>query len=303
MSNALQYSRDPIWGPLSYPATETIEAGSQPWKDHIYIAFWDAVNEAYGFLHFNSSPNHDTAKAQATLLLKGKFYDLKEVPPAKADRMRSESFDFDMGSHLAVDGDRLKGVLRLDPRFIPVDYTGHKEILPPLVPGQPLNHWQQGVRLYGDLNLDGETHSIDALGFRTRTWGFRDDSMQFTEYFSLFACFDEFDISIMKFRQPDGTLRTDGAVSWRDGRSMRCDDIHITRDSAASPVRLVIDMADGSTIPLDRQQRAATMWCPIGLPRREGPTFCAFDEFIEWKTPQGDLGYGLNEQGIIRFVF
>jgi len=303
MINDAEYARDRVWGPMSHPATETIEANSPPWKDHIYIAFWDADNEAYGFLHFNSSPNHNTAKAQATLVLKGKFYDLKEVPPARANRMKSASFDFDMASDLAIDGDRLKGVLRMEPRFLPVDYTGHGKILPELVLGKPLNHWQQGLRLHGEVVLDGQTYPIDALGFRTRTWGFRDDSMQFVEYFSLFACFDDYDISVMKFRHPDGSLRTDGAVSYRDGRSVRTPDLHITRDSAASPLKLTVDLADGSSIALERQVCSATMWCPIGLPERQGPTFCAFDEFIQWKTPQGKLGYGLNEQGIIRFVF
>lgn len=303
MSNDAQYGRDPVWGPLSHPATETIAANSPPWKDHIYIAFWDSQNDAYGFFHFNSSPNHPTAKAQATLMLKGKSYDLKEVPPARATRMQSESFDFDMGSNLAIDGDQLKGVLHLEPRFVPVDYTGHGKILPELVAGKPLNHWQQGLHLHGEVTLDGQLHKIDALGFRTRTWGFRDDSMQFLEYISLFACFEEFDISVMKFRHPDGSLRTDGAVSYRDGHTVRTPDLHVTRDSSGSPLKLVVDLEDGSSIPLQRQVRSATMWCPIGLPEREGPTFCAFDEFIEWQTPQGDLGYGLNEQGIIRFVF
>ena len=51
-----EYQRDPAWGAMSHPAREEIAAGSPPWKDHIYVAFWDTKNEAYGFLHWNSSP-------------------------------------------------------------------------------------------------------------------------------------------------------------------------------------------------------------------------------------------------------
>ena len=254
-------------------------------------------------MHWNSSPNHNTGKAQATVLLAERSYDLKEVLPASSTRFESPSIDYDMRSKVSIESADLQGRLTLEPRFVPVDYTGHKKVLPELVPGEPLNHWQQGVRLKGNLTLTGTAHEVDALGFRTRTWGFRDDSLQFTEYFSLFACFPDFDISIMKFRQADGSMRTDGALVHRDGRNVRFEEMRITRDSAGSPLRLSLELLDGGQLILKRVRRVASMWCPIGPPEREGQTFCAFDEFIEWETQDGGRGIGLNEQGIIRHVF
>lgn len=299
-----QYSRDPVWGPMSYPARDRLEdAQAAPWKDHIYLAFWDPVNQAYGFLHWNSSPNHNTGKSQATVMLNGVFYDLKEPLPASTTHFHSPSIDYDLQSRIEIRGAQLQGHLEVLPRMTPVDYTGYNKILPELVPGQPLNHWQQGLHLKGELTLNGTTQAIDALGFRTRTWGFRDDSQQFHEYFSLFACFEDFDISIMKFLQVDGSMRTDGALVRKDGSSQRFNDIHLTRDSAGSPLRLELDLADGSQLCLKRVRRTATMWCPIGPPERQGPTFCAFDEFIEWETESGQRGMGLNEQGIIRRIY
>lgn len=300
MTNEL--SRDPVWGPMSHPAIDHIADGQPPWKDHIYIAFWDKANDAFGFLHWNSSPNHNTGKAQVTVMLKGKLHNLKEFQPASTTHFKSVSLDYDMRGAIKINAPQLQAELTMTPRFVPIDYSGDKQILPPLVPGKPLEHWQQGLAMKGHFAIDGVDYPVDALGFRTRTWGFRDDSMQFTEYFSLFACFADFDISIMKFRQPDGSMRTDGAVVYRDGREVRFDEIHITRDSAASPLRLTLDLADGSKIELTRLQRCADMWCPIGPPERSGPTFCAFDEFIEWETQDGARGFGLNEQATIRFV-
>ena len=66
-----EFTRDPVWGPMSHPARATIEDGSPPWKDHIYLAFWDAAAEVYGFFHWNNSPNHDTGKAQLSVWIKG----------------------------------------------------------------------------------------------------------------------------------------------------------------------------------------------------------------------------------------
>jgi len=297
------YERDAVWGPMSYPARETIEAGQAPWKDHIYLAFWDAAHGVYGFFHWNSSPNHNTGKSQVTVMLGDRFHDLKEVLPASATHFASPSIDYDTRGTIRIEGNELQGQLGLEPRFVPIDYTGHKKILPELVPGKPLNHWQQGVRMTGHMTLGGARHEIDAFGFRTRTWGFRDDSLQFVEYFSLFACFPDFDISIMKFRHADGSMHTDGALVHRDGRNVRFDDMHIARDSAGSPLRITLDLLNGTRIVLKRLRRTANMWCPIGPPEREGQTFCAFDEFIEWESEDGSRGFGLNEQGIIRYVF
>lgn len=300
MSLDSEYSRDAIWGPMSHPATETIPAGSPPWKDHIYLAFWDARSQVHGFFHWNSSPNHPTHKAQIVVSFKGKTLDVIEPLPANAQRFLSQSMDYDLQSKLLIDNERISGTLTLAPRFRPIDYTPGGTI-PPLVAGKPLNHHQQGLRLKGQLKLDGEMCSIDALGFRTRTWGFRDDSMQFLEYFSLFACFEDFDISAMKFRWPDGRQLADGGIVTATA-GVQARDLHIRRDRAGSPMRLAVDLADGRSIELKRRQRETDFWCPIGLPERDGPTFCAHDEVVEWEMADGKTGHGLSEQAFIRFV-
>ena len=295
-----EFTRDPVWGPMSHPARATIEDGSPPWKDHIYLAFWDAVAEVYGFFHLNNSPNHDTGKAQLSVWIKGEALDIKERLAPSTTHFSSEHFSYDMRSQIEVKGERLHGRLVAAPRFSPADYTPG-EILPPLVPGKPLQHWQQGLTLAGDLVLDGTNVSIDALGFRTRTWGFRDDSQQFQEYISLFICLESSDITVMKFRWPDGSLRTDGVAVSEDS-AVAVADMHVTRNSAGQPIRLELDLADGRTLTLEQRGCAAGMWCPIGLPERQGPTFCAWDEVIDWEL-DGERGLSLVEQAIVRHVY
>lgn len=295
-----EFTRDPVWGPMSHPARDAIEDGSPPWKDHIYLAFWDADAEVYGFFHWNSSPNHDTGKAQLSIWIKGEAIDIKERLEPSTTQFVSEHFRYDMRSHIEVVGEHLHGRLIAAPRFSPADYT-QNDLLPPLVPAEPLQHWQQGLTLTGELVLDGQTVSINALGFRTRTWGFRDDSQQFQEYISLFICLESMDITVMKFRWPDGSLRTDGVLISNAGTTA-INNLHVTRDSAGQAIRLVIDVEDGRALTLERRGCAAGMWCPIGLPEREGPTFCAWDEVIDWEL-DGERGLSLVEQAIVRHVF
>lgn len=295
------YQRDAIWGPMSHPARETIEDGAAPWKDHIYLAFWDPQNEVYGFFHWNTSPNHPTHKAQLVAVVKGQMINIIDPLPAKAELFETAHLRYDLKGDIRICHERLQGQLTVSPRFTPVDYTPG-ETIPPLVPGKPLNHFQQGLALEGQIELDGVAHTVKALGFRTRTWGFRDDSMQFIEYFSLFACYEDMDISVMKFRWPDGRQLADGGVV-ANGVSVQATDIRIRRDRAGLPIRLQVDLADGRTLELKREHGAANFWCPIGLPERDGPTFCAHDEVVRWQRADAQVsGYGLTEQGIIRFV-
>jgi len=293
------YLRDPVWGPMSHPARDAIADGRPPWKDHIYLAFWDPAAAVYGYFHFNSSPNHDTTKAQLSVWIGGEAFDIRDALGPSTTRFDSEHLRFDMRGAIEVATERITARLTATPRFSPVDY-GSGGLLPELVPGEPLHHFQQGLVLRGSLALDGEQIVIDALGYRTRTWGYRDDSNQFQEYVSLQICLPSADMTVMKFRYSDGSQATDGFVASADG-SERLTDMKVTRGPAGETVRLHLTVADGRELTLERVGCAASMWCPIGLPERDGPTFCAFDEIIDWEL-DGERGFSLVEQAIIRQV-
>ncbi|MGM5069114.1 hypothetical protein EU244_030235 [Rhodococcus qingshengii] len=294
------YDLDPVWGPNSYPAKASIEEGSAPWKDHIYLAFWDPASEAYGFFHWNSSPNHPTTKAQLNFSLGGTNFDLREVLPAREDRFDSESIKFDMKSNIVIDHPRMQGQLTLTPRRGPIDFTTGGSI-PRFKEQEPLQHYQHPLSMKGVLTLDGVDFPIDALGYRTRTWGFRDDSVQFPEYYYLYATFDDFDIAVIKHLHPDGVQRTGGALV-NDSGTIPILDVHIPKDIAGFAIETRYDLADGSEVVIVDQKRLWGGWCPIGLPRREGPTFAAFDEILEVRTPDGKVGYGQSEYGMIRQI-
>ena len=76
----------------------------------------------------------------------------------------------------------------MTPLFEIIDF-GPGGSLPALGDNEPLQHFEHGLRLTGTLTLDGHDHDIDAVGFRTRTWGYRDDSQQFAEYFFLWTTY------------------------------------------------------------------------------------------------------------------
>jgi hypothetical protein len=298
---AAEYERDPVWGAMSHPALDSIAEGSPPWKDHIYIAFWDPANEAYGFLHWNSSPNHDTTKVQANLSLRGHQIDIIEPLRPQTDHFGSDSAEFDLKSQITYHHERLSGTLTMAPRFAIIDF-GPSGSLPTLGGNEPLQHFEHGLTLTGRLTLDGHDYDIDAVGFRTRTWGYRDDSQQFAEYFFLWATFDDYAVGLIKQLHPDGSQKTGGGVV-RDEVVQTIVDAHLPKNRAGFAQRVIIDVADGSEITLHRGQRVWGGWCPIGLPERNGPAFSAYDEVVDWTGPNGEVAFGLSEYGQIRQVY
>lgn len=298
---AEEYVRDPIWGAMSHPALDRIAEGSAPWKDHIYIAFWDPINHAYGFLHWNSSPNHDTTKVQANISLGGQQIDIIEALRPQSDHFSSDSAEFDLKSEITYHHERLSGTLTMAPRFSIIDF-GPGGSLPTLGDNEPLQHFEHGLTLTGCLTLDGKNYDIDAVGFRTRTWGYRDDSQQFAEYFFLWATYEDYAVGFIKQLHPDGNQKTGGALV-RDRGVQTIVDAHLPKNRAGFAQRIVIDLADGTKMTLQRGERAWGGWCPIGLPERNGPAFSAYDEIVDWTGPNGEVAFGLSEYGQIRNVY
>lgn len=207
----VEYDRDPEWGAMSHPARDTIDEGSAPWKDHIYVAFWDPAHEAYGFLHWNSSPNHPTTKVQANLSLRGHAIDVVESLSPQTTHFSSDSAEFDLKSEVTYRHERLTGTLTISPRFGIIDF-GPGGSLPTLGDNEPLQHFEHGLTITGTLVLDGESYDIEAIGFRTRTWGFRDDSQQFSEYHFTWVDFGDRAVGLIKQLHPDGSQITGGGL-------------------------------------------------------------------------------------------
>jgi hypothetical protein len=295
--------RDPVWGPLSHPNRLDLPADAPPWRDHIYFSYWDPAAGVFGILHWNSAPNSATGKTQVTAIVNGRFFEVVEGIEAEETRYLSDAAEFDMRGAVRIHHPRLSGSLELTPRFVPADYTARGHV-PPLIPSEPLHHFQQGFGIAGHLVLDGERVDIDGRGFRTRSWGYRDESLQFPEYFSLQTCMDDFDFTVLKFKWQDGTMKTDGALL-REGKSTLVDDIHITRNPASLLLEAEADLESGETVRFTVADRIANTWAPMGPQRRLGPTFGEYDEFVEL-TADGagsGRGHGLACHGIIRTVF
>ncbi|WP_459979729.1 hypothetical protein, partial [Mycobacterium avium] len=197
------------WGPLATAVHADAAGPADPtWKDNAYLSFWDTAARVYGTIHVSTSPNDAKARrARFSVHLDGQIIEIIEDLPMGS--FVSESISFGLDGTIAVDHPDLKVLLGNTPLWTPAAFSLN-ELIPPLVPGKPLQHFQQACTLRGTLDHAGQTWTLEATGMRDRTWGFRDEAAQWLEYAGLVGVVDGRFVSAMKFLGADGALRSDG---------------------------------------------------------------------------------------------
>jgi hypothetical protein len=281
---------------LAHPIrTDHPGEGKPPWKDNAYLAFWDPASGVNGVVHASTSPNASGRRVRASVSIGAAVAELAEDPPAGSFTTPSISFGLD--GEITVHSPELQAELRLAPRGVAADYSAGK-ILPELVPGESLKHYQQAAIVTGIVTVGGITADVDGVGLRDRTWGYRDESAMFPEYIGLIADIDGELLTVMKFAHADGSSRAEGFVLG-DVATRVTELTNIARDASGlfAAAEITIDGKDG--LELRATRRTGGFWVPMGW-ERIGPTMSAYDEFLEIRTGTGRTGYGLVEQGIIR---
>jgi hypothetical protein len=285
------------WGPLAEPIHGAVPDGMPPWKDNAYLAFWDADADVYGVFHFSTSPNAEGRRSRVTVQAAGQTAEIIEAPePGTFD---TDSISFDLDSTYAADGDGLQGTITAAPHHALADYnTG---MLPELVEGEPLQHYQRAARVQGSFTLGGETVTLTGHGLRDRTWGYRDESVSFVEYIGLMAVFDGYTLACMTFMGPNGETKTDG-FRLGDDDVTHISGMGVTRDASGLFAAGTFTLDGSEDIAIRTTRRPAGFWVPMGW-ERTGPTMAAYDEFVGLRTADGDEGFALVEQGQIRRIF
>jgi hypothetical protein len=289
------------WGPLATPVHTDSAGPSDPvWKDNAYLSFWDVTHQIFGAFHVSTSPNGTGARrARCSVLLGGQGGRVVEIiEELEPGSFSSPSISFGLDGAIEVDHPDLVVRLVNTPLHTPADYSING-LIPELVPGKPLQHFQQGCRLVGTFESAGTTYDIDGLGMRDRTWGFRDEAAQWLEYAGLIGVFDGVFITAIKFLGADGTLKADGFVI-DEQDSLSVTGIAFRRTAAAQFLSSTLTLEDGTVRVVDLASREAGFFVPMGS-ETDGPAFGTYDDFMVLDL-DGTRGAGLFEQGIVHRV-
>jgi hypothetical protein len=288
------------WGPLSEPIHNDIPEGARPWRDNAFLSFWDPERNLVGTLHTSTSPNADGRRARFSVQTGGKTIEL--IEDLEPGTFSSESISFEAGASFSIDTARVSGSLTTAPLFALADYTGDRSPEAfSLDKEQPLMHYQRAGTATGELVIDGEPIAIAGHAFRDRTWGYRDESASVAEYFGCMLILPSMAITSMKLRGASSSAEMVLGNVLEDEATI-IQSASLTRDASGLFAATSIETADGRTLEFRIVERRAGFWCPMGV-ERTGPTLSAFDEFFSLRSADGEEGFGMCEQGILKTVF
>ena len=287
------------WGPLQHPLHDTVPEGDGKgaWKDNAYVSFWEPAQNAFGTLHVSTSPNAEGRRARVSMSVDGTVVEVvEELPPAS---FTGETIEFDLSGRIAVDHPELQLDAALTPRLQVADYTPG-QVIPPMG-GAPVHHYQVTVDLAGTCAVRGKTLDLNATGIRDRTWGYRDESVNITEYVWFFATFPDWSLTAMRFFAQDVPERTDGFLITEEGtHPIRA--IGVVRDASGLCAEARFTLDDGEELALRSQGRRGGFWIPMSW-ERHGPAMSAYDEFAPFRSAHGQEGFGVAEHGNVRQLY
>jgi hypothetical protein len=288
------------WGELSTATRTDVPTEQHQWKDNAYIGFWDTDAEIYGLFHWSTSPKPNDPAAiygQLSVSVKGKTIDVIEPLKAGQDGYSSDTIKFDLGPQVGIDHPDVKISFLTRPRFHIADYSTGGIV--PSLDGSFFHHYHQSAFVTGTVEFEGQTHSFDGLGWRDRGWGFRAEALNFTEYWAALVCYEDYDISVFKFGQPDGTVRVDGMVLGKDSFEPVVD-VSVVRDYNGLTAAYAVTTQSDEVIEVERRDVKAHHYVPMGPARSSGPAFSVVEEFDDFQITGGSPGFGLVEHGILR---
>lgn len=286
------------FGPLSEPVhVDAAGPGDPTWRDNAYLGFWSVDRAIFGEVHISTSPNSTHRFCRAALSVDRRQVEI--IDPLEANTFRGEHIDHDLDGHLTVDATEFSVDLAYTPRFHPVDYSP-KKCMGGLDLERPLLHYEQTCEVSGTVVIGGERVALRGRGFRDRTWGYRDEAKQWSEYLTVWGCFDDFDFTVMRYINQDGQAG-DGFVMDAGGATDVLD-FGYTYQSAGLFHEVTLELATGerrvvTALPEGRD----VFWLPMSPVIQTAPALQSLNEFIGLECG-GAIGKGLVGYGHRRHI-
>lgn len=279
------------------PVSVAEAIGDRPWRDNAYLGFWDVAQKVFGVVHVSTSPNAPGTRARFSVVVDGQSVEIVEsLPPGS---FRSESIEFDVAtSRIAVKHPEVTVDLELVPRFAVADYSA-TGVLPDLVEGVSLQHFQQGADVRGRIVVGGQELTIDGQGFRDRTWGPRDESAAWSEYAVIAGCTPSFDYTVMRFRDTQGRTETHGFLVKPQG-AVPVEGLELLRDAAGMIIQATVTDTTGTSVVLEMTRVRGGFWVPMGV-GGPPPVLSAYDDAVD-VVVDGAIGAGFTEQAVVRLT-
>jgi hypothetical protein len=277
-----------------------------PWKDNIWLAFWDIEQRICGMIHCSTSFNGAPRTARAVLAYQGRILSCDETPTIGS--LSSPSIDVDgsispggtaSGPHrVSVSTPDFALDLTLSPRRRPMDWTV-LHLVPSLGDAPELDHWQQSFSASGHVRVGTARLQFTGWGFRDRTWGWRQESLQWLELYAVDVVLEKCDISMCKWLCADGSTSAGGFVQDDQGLHQVISS-ELTYNKVGLAQQVTIHAGKLAPLTLDAGVADAGWWLTFTKPNSKAPVWTEYENFCSFDGGAWGRGYGCIPHAILR---
>jgi len=269
------------------------------WKENWYFNFIDRENNSWGINHISLMRHDQKGRFSAFHIVDDEVHmysnlididdNLDELTDGK---LKFEFIEPYKKFRVTFDGPRHQVDLSYDARFETFDYSGGKQVKG-RHKGMGLNHYEQALFVKGAITKSGKTRSIDCLGHRDHSWGFRNES-QVSGWNWIAVQFGDKTINMSKVVIGQAYLGN-GFVSAADGNArITRVDVDDTQYESRMPISSVFTGVDkeGREWKLKSEKFSG-----LALPMNEkGKGVIVYENFAEYTNLEtGEKGIGIDE--------
>ena len=279
------------------------------WKENYYFSYVDKNADAMGMLHFSIHRHRGIAAIQSYHHIGGEIFSYRNTPAFPAEASDNKQLIVDDGAYsieilepmkrhkvcLVHEGTRIE--LEFEGRMPPylfkhADEESAKRAR--VTSAMDVVHYEQSMKVSGEIHHDGKQHSISCLGHRDHTWGFREEAGIGGWEWAAFEC-EQSSWCISIVILADGSTRANGFMmkSGEEGVAIKNASMEVVEeDPSGAPAitRYKVELVSGETYTV--VANCFTLM-PIDDPMSAVVADENFSNFLVEET--GEQGVGIDE--------
>jgi len=273
---------------------------SAHWKENWYFNFIDRERKAWGINHISLLRHRSQGRFSAfhviddEVLMYSNLIDIGDEMQELTDgRLKFEFIEPGKRCRVTFHGPRHSAELDYQARFPVFDYAPAGPVKKGGQKALAVNHYEQAMKVKGQISIKGETRKISCLGHRDHSWGYRNES-KVTSWNWVAVQFPDRTINLSRVVIGKAFMGS-GFVSTKDGNSrmvrVSVEDTRFENDSPVSSVFTGVDEA-GRVCKL-KSEKFSGLYLPM---KEKGEGVVIHENFSRFQDIEsGETGTGIDE--------
>ena len=278
---------------------------TMPYRDNSYFVVWDTKNQFTMVFYVWNTPNA-SAMIRVTAIYGNDSITIREPIEEHSECgfiTRSKSVEFDLRNPgiAKVNHPDLCMNVEVKPKFERALPSG--EFIPVEGGKQTHFHYEWTTIVMGSCTYRGKQLDLNAVGYRDRAIGFREENQMFSEHILFFATFEDYTVQGWGFLSADRKKKIYAGALYNEDEIKYIKSFPVMRDEAGLFHSSKIVFDDDSEMTITLPERDTFITNPLEIEKVCGPIITIVLEFGKAISSDGNEGYCKVEHSVMRELF